>query len=114
MPHAEGWTALVIWLLYLASAACPSRSEVILWVQNTTGGEWHEQSNWIPPRVPGEGDSAVISTDEGNATVILSSNATVSGLTVMGGTITLTRPSSSLVITSSFNFTAGGNSLETE
>ncbi|MCK6623443.1 MAG: Ig-like domain-containing protein, partial [Calditrichia bacterium] len=54
-----------------------------IYTWNTGIGNWNTAANWLPNGVPGANDNAIINS----GTVLLTTNVTVSGLTLSNGTI---------------------------
>ncbi len=73
----NGFFAALVTLISLSGYA----QTIYTW--NTGIGNWNTAANWLPNGVPGANDNAIINS----GTVLLSTNVTVSGLTLAGGTI---------------------------
>ncbi|MHC1766506.1 MAG: hypothetical protein AB9869_19750 [Verrucomicrobiia bacterium] len=59
-----------------------AHAEVVVWT-NPAGGNWNAAANWTPSRVPGPGDSAVI-TNTGSYEVTINAHASIAALVVGG------------------------------
>src|SRR5437870_7448421 len=64
------------------TAISPGRAATISWT-NIAGGNWSVADNWDPNQVPGDSDTALITSD-GTYTVTLDASATIASLTLGG------------------------------
>ena len=91
-----------------AMALASASAATIAWT-NTSGGNWSEAGNWEPNQVPGDGDTALI-TSNGTYTVTLDVGATIASLTLGGasGTQTLTTGGNNLTLTDASTVSTNG------
>ena len=72
------------WILFLVVALATSTLHALTCVwSNNSGGGWQVATNWLPPIVPGAGDTAVV-TNLGTYTVRITNNVALASLFIGG------------------------------